>query len=206
MFHEWLTRVLADGESVLAEPPLLSDGERRRVVDALREAYWIHALDVAGPPIAFDEATAFWATGVLADACWLVASGEDTGVDRGCAREPSTPADHLSADLLLRYLPAVLTRGRARGLSQLAEFLTTVLRRWPLTGVLAGLADEPLGPVEFGGHPGLQLLYAERQVEAGQPAWVPGAGMTLERLEQIYRERGKPMPARLASPEEAHAG
>ena len=187
--HDWLTRVLARGESVLAGPPTLDD--RPRVAATLRDAYAVHALDVAGPPLAFDERAAVWAADVLAAACWAVASGEDVRLPD---REPATPAEHLSADLLLRFLPGVATRAKARGLSRLGDRLADLFRRWPLSGVLAGLADGPVGPVEFGGHPGLQLLYAERQVEAGQPAWVPSEGMALQRLEQVYRERGRPLP------------
>jgi hypothetical protein len=197
-FHDWLTRVLAHGESVLAGPPVLADGERPAVLAALRDAYAVHALDVAGPPLPLDEPTALWAAEVLATACWHAAVGEDAGRLRG--REPATPAEHLSADLLLRFLPGVYTRARARGLSNLVDLLATLFRRWPLSGVLAGLTDGPVGSVEFGGHAGLQLLYAERQVEAGQTAWVPADGRTLERLEQVYRERGRPLPARPTSP------
>ncbi len=193
VFHDWLTRVLAQGESVLAGPPRLTDGERPQVLAALRDAYAVHVLDVAGPPLSFDEPTALWAAEVLAAACWRVAGGEDAG-HAPTGREPATVADHLSADLLLRFLPGVYVRARARGLSNLADHLAALFRRWPLSGVLAGLADGPVGSVEFGGHGGLQLLYAERQVEAGQPAWVPADWKTLERLEQVYRERGRPLP------------
>ena len=201
MLHEWLTRVLAHGESVLAEAPALTDADRPRVAAALRDAYAVHALDVAGPPLPFDEPSALWAAEVLAAACWQVATSEEG--ERLRRREPAAPAEHLSADLLLRFLPAAYTRARARGLSGLVEQLATLFRHWPLSGVLAGPADGPLGSVEFDGHAGLQLLYAERQAEAGQTAWVPGEGKALERLEQVYRELGRPMPISPA-PEATH--
>ena len=88
--------------------------------------------------------------------------------------EPPTPAHHLSADLTLRYLPQVLNR--ARGLDPtdpLIGLLEDVLRRWPLSGVLSDVAEAPLGSLEFGGHPGLLLLYAERLAANDRPAWRP---------------------------------
>ncbi len=49
--------------------------------------------------------------------------------------EPTTPAHHLSADLMLRYLPQVLKRARGLDPSDpLIGLLEDVLRRWPLSG------------------------------------------------------------------------
>jgi len=71
------------------------------------------------------------------------------------------------------------------------------------SGVLADLDGTPATPPEFGGHPGLQLLYAERLAETGRAGWVPATGPAREWVERVYQERGKLMPA--VSKEEARA-
>ena len=48
--------------------------------------------------------------------------------------------------------------------------MADVLRRWPLSGVLSDVVEAPIGPLEFGGHPGLMLLYAERLGDNDRPA------------------------------------
>ena len=76
---------------------------------------------------------------------------------------PTTPAQHFSADLLLRYLPQVLKRARGLDASDpLVGLLAEVLRRWPLSGILSDVEEGPTVPLDFAGHRGLQLLYAER--------------------------------------------
>ena len=75
---------------------------------------------------------------------------------------------------MLRYLPQVLKR--ARGLDPtdpLIRLLEDVLRRWPLSGVLSDVARARSRPLDFGGHPGLLLLYAERLAANDRPAWRP---------------------------------
>src|SRR5262249_43905716 len=104
---------------------------------------------------------------------------------------PQTPAQHLSADLVLRYLGQVHQRARAR---DPADALTTatadVLRRWPLTGVLSCVEDGPLTPPDFAGHCGLAWLYAERWCRTRKPAWGPD-GKGREYLELIWSEMGR---------------
>ncbi len=53
------------------------------------------------------------------------------------------------------------------------EILSDLLRRWPLSGVLSGVEEGPLVEPEFGRHPGLLLLYAERLASDDRPAWRP---------------------------------
>ena len=74
--------------------------------------------------------------------------------------------------------------------------METLLRQWPLTGVLADVAEEPLTPPEFDGHPGLLLLYAERLARHEKPAWVPH-GKAFEYVELVFRELGKEQSALL---------
>ena len=70
-----------------------------------------------------------------------------------------------------------------------------MLARWPLSGVLADLPGPPTAALDFGGHPGLQLLYAERLVGRERPAWVPPGGPARERAELVFRGRGRSLPA-----------
>lgn len=204
-FRSWLSRVLAHGESVLDEPPHLVPAERPAVLDELRSAFERHALDVAGPPIPFDPEVAAMAATALARACWLlVGDPEDGQIAIGLATEPSSPAAHLSADVTLRFLPAVYRRARLREPDgALASEVDRLLRRWSLSGVLADLDGEPATPPEFGGHDGLQLLYAERLVVTGRAGWLPQAGPAREWVERVFFERGKPLPA---SPAKETAG
>ena len=100
-------------------------------------------------------------------ACWfLVSRGEPPGVvDRalGAPPAPRSAAEHLAADLTFRYLPAVHRRARAIDPGDvLALRLVEVLRRWPLSGSASDVEEGPTSPVDFGGHEGLMLLYAER--------------------------------------------
>jgi hypothetical protein len=192
-FPEWLDRLLADGEAVLDGPPACGRAEESAALTVLRRAYAAHALDVAGPPVPFDPAAALAAAEEVAWACWRLVGG-DPGRGRPLG-EPATPAAHLCADLTLRLLPTVHRRARLRAEDDpLALELAALLRRWPLSGVLADLTGPPAGPLDFGGHPGLQLLFAERLVGHEKSGWLPPAGPARERVELVYRERGRPLP------------
>jgi hypothetical protein len=190
-FADFLQRVLDDGEAVFLGPPSGNgDTEARNV---LADAFADHALDVAGPPIAFDPAAALAAAHVLADACWRLVAPTAAAV--APVGEPHTPAAHLSADVTLRFLPMVYRRAAARAMNEpLVAELANTLRRWPLSGVLADLPSAPAGALDFGGHPGLQLLYAERLIDHEKAAWLPVAGPAWERVELVYRGRGRPIP------------
>jgi hypothetical protein len=192
-FPEWLDRLLADGEAVMGGPPVCRPTEEPVALTVLRRAYAAHALDMAGPPVPFDPAAALAAAEEVAWACWRLVSGEE---GRGrLLGEPATPAAHLSADLTLRLLPTVHRRARLRAEDDpLALELAALLRRLPLSGVLADLTGPPIGPLDFGGHPGLQLLFAERLVGHERAGWLPPAGPDRERVKLVYRERGRPLP------------
>ncbi len=192
-FVDWLARVLEAGESVQDEPPVVPP--RREVTAFLEKAYWLHAADVGGPPIAFDSETAHLAAATLADACWrLVTPDPDASLPKNHLGLPRSPSSHLAADLTLRFLPSVYRRAKPRGdTDAFVVWVVEILRTWPLSGVVA---QPPGGPasLDFGGHPGLALLYAERLVECPTAAWVPRDGVNREQVERVFHQRGMPVP------------
>lgn len=190
-FVDWLRRVVAAGESVQAAPPAV--GDPAALLPLLRDIFARHALDVGGPPVAFDPPTAVWAAETLAAACWQLVGDPTPAADDG--REPATPGEHLTADSLLRFLPAVYRRAKARDATAgLVARLDAVFRRWPLTGVLLDLDGSPAAPPDFGGHPGLQLLYAERLADNPRAGWLPPIGRGRDWAEKVFDECGRPLP------------
>ena len=144
----------------------------------LAESFNIHSSAVAGPPIEFDCRERRHAAEFLRQSSWALVNHDERMADLekrlNMPGSPLTPSHHLSADLTLRYLPQVLRR--ARGLNPddpLVECITSVLRRWPLSGVLSDVVEAPIVPTDLGGHPGLLLLYAERLDQERPTGWRP---------------------------------
>jgi hypothetical protein len=176
---------------VIGEPP--SDRGEHEAEALLADAYRTHALTVAGLPIPFDPAAAVAAGKALYRAAWYLLNAnlpvEEAGLRMPA--DPHNPSQHLSADLALRLLPAVYRRARAlRAGDPLTDCLADLLRRWPLSGVLADVTDPPLTPLDFGGHPGLRLLYAERLARHDKPGWFP-TGPALEAVELVWQDLGR---------------
>jgi hypothetical protein len=160
----------------------------------LEGAFATYQLDIAGTPVALDAALACAAAEVVRQASWALVSHQDRLDDLEerlrLPHGPASPSQHLSADLMLRYLPQVHRRARALDPADLlVGLLERVLRQWPLSGVLAGLDEEPTASLDFGGHEGLLLLYAERLALAesrrAMPAWRPATGRPLEYLKLV---------------------
>jgi hypothetical protein len=194
-FDGFLEAVFSQGRVVFRGRPEPAPAVSARALGRLSEAYAAYRLDVAGPPVPFDPATAAEAGELVRQACWVVVSKEDRVEDLErrltIRRPPARPSDHLSADLLLRYLPRVYRRARAVDpCDPVVSLLAKVLRGWPLSGVLAGLDEPPLAPLDMGGHPGLLLLYAERFAAQGRPAWRP-TGPGAEYLEWVLGATGR---------------
>jgi hypothetical protein len=161
------------------------------VLGQLEGAYAAYGLDVAGKAIALDVGLAVAAAELLRQASWALVCHRDRVEDLErrltMPRAPRTASHHASADLVLRYLPQVHRRARALDPSDvLVGLLDGVLRQWPLSGVLAGLHEAPTSPLDFGGHDGLMLLFAERLAQArdATPAWRP-AGRPFEYVELV---------------------
>jgi hypothetical protein len=195
----FLDHLLTTGEARLTARPEPDD--RRDVEEVLRRAFAEYRLDVAGPRIEFDAEAAVAAALFTARACWFAVSREEPSEQvkklLPAIGQPITPEAHLSVDLTLRYVVTVYRRVHAQNPEDVLGIrLAEAFRRCPLTGVLSDVADAPTGDLLFGGHPGLELLYAERLAANGRASWLPPAGRTRERVELVYQQMGKAMPER----------
>jgi hypothetical protein len=193
-FAEFLDVLLREGRAVLRGPPHLQ-AEDKDAANLLGGIYADYRLRVAGPAINFDPGAAQAAATLVYRACWFLLSRDEpeSELDR-LLKLPApacSPAAHLSADLVLRFLPQVHHRAKAHNpADRLTALLADVLRRWPLSGVLADVDEGPLTAITFDDHPGLFMLYVERLAQHEKPAWIPH-GPDVAYLELVYSELGK---------------
>jgi hypothetical protein len=191
---DFLHDLLHQGTITFWQPPDFAPDHGPESVGVLREAYEFYRLEVAGPLIDFDAAAALAAGDLVRRAAWYLLNRDEPEAEVERALHPGQPpvraAQHLSADLVLRFLPTIHRRARllAPG-DRLPDLLAEVLRRWPLTGVLSDVDEEPLTSLDLDGHPGLLLLYAERLGRKLKPAWVPSQGPVWEYVELILGDR-----------------
>jgi MoxR-vWA-beta-propeller ternary system domain bpX4 len=194
---DFLEHLFATGEARLTGLPELDDPPEAQSV--LHRAFAEYRLDVAGPPIDFDPEAATAAALFTARACWFAVSRDEPPEQLAAAMnpitEPKSAAAHLSIDLTLRYAVTVHRRIRAQAPEDaLPMRLADVLRRCPLTGALSDLTDPPTGDTSLAGHPGLELLYAERLASHFRPAWLPASGRIREVIEWVYQHQGTTLP------------
>jgi hypothetical protein len=208
LFDEFLTRLFDEGKIIFRTAP--RDRPSASAVAVLTAAFEAYRLAVAGPRIAFDPEIALAATELVRQASWALVNRDERMTDLvkrlKMPVSPLTPSQHLSADLTMRYLPQVLRRARGLDPSDpLVAQLSNILRTWPLSGVLSDGAEGPLVPLEFGGHPGLMLLYAERLIGNDRAFWRPvQRGPSWDYYELVLEERGQPI--RAADGNEVHGG
>jgi hypothetical protein len=189
----FLHRLFREGTVVLRERPRLQPAEQREVLLMLEGAHAAYRLDIAGPAVEFDAGMALGAAELLGHASWFLVNHAEpvAELERSLVLpgSPTTTAQHLSADLLLRFLPQIHRRARSLAPDDLlSKRLTDLLRRWPLSGILADVDEAPLTPPEFD-HLGLSLLYAERFVRSERVAWLP-PGRGRESVELVRMRRG----------------
>ena len=208
---QFLDVLLHDGRAVLRDPPSSPLVEDKAATGLLHRAFADHRLTVSGPLLDFAPATALAAARLVYAASWLLISRaeQESELDRLLVSPPPprSPSEHFSADLVLRFLVHIHRRSRAHDpADRLTSLLADLLRRWPLTGVLADLDDMALTPVDFSDHGGLMMLYAERFVAHPKSGWEP-TGKGLEYLELVCNAIGKdidkvllPEPAQGAVP------
>ncbi len=192
---EFLQTLFEQGRIVLNGRPVPSESDRSSALDVLGAEFDRHRLDVADDPIEFDPETALMAAEILRQSSWfLVNRSEPVEVMERILvfpQPPKTASEHLSADLTFRFLPPIQRRARAIApMDWLAGFLAELLRRWPLSGVLSDLSRGPESVGDFGGHPGLWLLYAERLAVDEKPGWMV-EGPPRERVELVLQGLGK---------------
>jgi hypothetical protein len=198
---EFWQSLFRDGRIVIEGPPQWNPSGDRDTRLLLERFYKDYALTIAGPELPFVEEVAVAAARVVEMSVWYLAS--QTGTPEDLERDllfpagPGGASEQFSADLVLRYLPSIFQRARVLyPADRLPVILGEILRHWPLSGVLADLPDAPLRDLDFGGHPGLLLLYAERLAENLKPAWIR-RGLAVPYLELVWAELGRD-PALLA--------
>jgi hypothetical protein len=199
---DFLDGLLTKGTAVLRGMPPSTEQDFAPAIALLRAAHTDCRLEVAGPPIAFDALAALAAAQFVCRSCWfLLHRGQaDTVVDKALdiPLPPTSAAQHLSADLTLRFLAPIYRRAReADPADVLTGRVAQVLRQAPLSGVLADLDAEPLAPMNLDNHSGLLLLYAERLAERVRPGWVPTGGLARQYVELVFAERNLTLPAPL---------
>lgn len=195
----FLELLFTTGEARLVGLPDPSD--RREAAAVIRRAFAEYRLNIPGPSIDLDVNVAQTAALFTARVCWFAVSRDEPPDQLNAhlpkVTEPKTPSEHLSIDLTLRYLMTIYRRLQAQNAEDvLVTRLAETFRRCPLTGVLSDVAEAPTGDLLFGGHAGLELLYAERLAVNLRPAWLPSEGHLRERVEMVFQQMGKRWPVR----------
>jgi MoxR-vWA-beta-propeller ternary system domain bpX4 len=188
---DFLQNLFGKGEVIFYSPPERAAGEQSDVISVLKRAFDSYSLEIAGPPIEFDAAAALSCSEFVHWACWFLLH-RDSPADEVERRlqiphQPTTAGQHLSADLTLRYLAPIHRRAMALSPADvLTARITGVLQAFPLSGVLAPLDVAPTSPLDFTGHEGLELLYAERFARRPRDHWHPDGRMA-ELVELVQR-------------------
>lgn len=191
MLADFLMNLFDEGEVVFRSAPESPTADPIDAVNVLKKAFAVYRLDVAGPLIEFDRESALPAAEFVRWVCWFLLhrdSPSDEVQQRVVVpKRPDSASAHLSVDLVFRYLPQLHRRARILSPEDpLTQRATEALRVFPLSGVLADIDGPPLSPLEFAGHEGLQLLYAERFVHHARDAWRP-EGRIAEFIDLVKR-------------------
>ncbi len=183
-FLEFLTRLCDEGEVLLRERPRVDESEKQEAQSFLNQLHADAVLELAGPELAFLPEIALAAAELTWTACWFLVNHEEMP-ERvepliKMPRKPGSAACHLSADLTLRYLAQIHQRSYARSIDDvLTTRLSSLLREWPLGGVLSSVTEAPTTALDFYGHVGLMMFYAERWTQNPRQLW-RGEGSTAE--------------------------
>jgi hypothetical protein len=200
----FLHDVLHEGRIHLYAAP--ADADDPAALAVLRRAYNASCLSVAGPMLPLNEKTALAAGRILEWAAWYFLNPDlpiDAPEKKLCMPSlPAQPEQHLSADLVFRFLPTLHRRAKALMRNDvLPVSLEKTLREWPLSGVMADIVDSPLTAVDFGAHAGLNFLYAERLAEHERVGWFP-LGRGMQYVELVWSQLGKEVSMLPAQAEE----
>jgi hypothetical protein len=196
MAHPLVREMLFEGRVRVSEKRELALTDDDLI--AMKSALAIQSLHLAGGGLQGSLETLILATAIVYRFCWRFYNSEPlAAADDPSLQMPSpplSPEEHAAADVAFRLLPGLYQRlvRRDPG-SPLGEALKKLLRQWPLSGVLANIAEPPEAPIEFGGHVGLGFVYAERLAANERQAWVPD-GAARECVELVYHAMGRRLP------------
>src|SRR5262249_44278876 len=113
----FLRELLEEGAVTLRVPPAPDSAEEHEARNWLAEVFADYRLDVAGPHLQFVPKYAQAAAQFLWQACWcLVRRDLEAELIEKFLQfplQPQSPAQHLSVDLLFRYMPQLHRRSRA---------------------------------------------------------------------------------------------
>jgi hypothetical protein len=170
-------------------------------LDDAKSALAAQSLTLAGPPIVGSLETLLPALHVVyrfgRRALHPESTPAETDKSLRLPRPPRSAAEHLGADLALRFLPGLLQRLVARDPGdELVKAVKRVLCEWPLSGVLADLREPPTSPLDFDGHLGIRFLYAERLADRERPGWYPSDSAS-DGIEMVRQVLGRPAAPRI---------
>ena len=148
---------------------VIAPAELAAVLDLLHTRYEQEAIGYPGTPPEWDAAAAEWSAKVLFYAGQLVlyrhAEVETLTEYFPKFMSTTTPAAQLSADLCLRYLPALLHHLDAiHPDDELIGVLRDLLAEWPYSGLLANPAVEVIDLTGITKNACLRQLYLDRVI------------------------------------------
>ena len=170
--------------TVHARPAPIPPTEVAALEEWLGEYYAAEARGYPARAPAFDAAAAGWAARVLYRAGQLLVyrarAGDELSEYFPPYALPHSPGAALSADLCLRFLPALLHELRDIDPDdELLPLLEQTLRQWPYSGLLAEPPTEDPDPARSQTDDCLSRLYVDRIIatkhtaRAVDPAWRP---------------------------------
>jgi MoxR-vWA-beta-propeller ternary system domain bpX4 len=193
MADDFIRSMLFEGRlRVGAQPRMVLTDEDLRI---LQKALKIQSLHLPGPRLEGSLPTLILAVGVVYRMAWRFLNAEPIlPVDDPSLRMPEKPrsaTEHMATDVAFRFLPGLYHRAINRDPEDpLIEAMKTMLRQWPLSGVLADIAEPPESPLDFEGHLGLGFLYAQRLAARERSGWLPD-GHAGQCVEVVYNFLGK---------------
>lgn len=169
---------------MLRNPPESPSPSQAGVLTVLSEAFQAHRIHLADSPIGFDQAVAKVSASLLHRACWFLVDLSEQMMRRlFLDKVQPNASEHLSADVVFRFLPQIRHRTMATAPDdRLETIVSEVLRLWPLSGVPKGRPDDISAR---GGHPGLWLLFAERLFAHRRNFWMTPPGPIRDRVDWL---------------------
>jgi hypothetical protein len=179
----FLRQLLYEGKVLLKNQPVrLTGPPPTEAVELLETAFGDYRLNVAGPLIEFHPAAALAAAEVVRQACWylLNRAEQESALAKSLTfpGPPAMPAEHLSADLVLRFLPQIHRRA--------AYIYGVLLRDYHLaahTLLQGGLAHDAA------------IIYLTKVGDCLAAARAFEAAGEIDRAVQLYRRQGEHVQA-----------